>query len=244
VKWLKNLPTLKLEMAYLGLASSQQTLMDSFDKESALQKKVDEIKKQLKIQEGAFLASLPDIEKDKTYCHYYAEKQRVNKKMDSEAATFDSKIATLEAKKKATIDEIDSKIEKIENDKKRWQEKLDDEALRYEKEMGRVREKIENAVPTSLTYRKLKESLGIAEEEYKVSLEERNAEQTAYEIANKRAQRQAQEEADRKMREQKRLEKLERDEALAALDARLARENKESLERQRQRDEEARKAKK
>jgi len=249
VKWAKEKLSSKYRMENLGLSSAQQNLMDSFEKETTIQRKIEEMKKQIKIQEGAFQASLPELEKDKTYCYYHSEKQRVNKKLDNETAAFDSKISTLDARKKAFIEEIDSKIaalearkktfieevdskmEKIESDKKTWQEKLDDEALRYEKEMERVREKIENAVPTSLTYRKLKQALTLAEEEEKVAVEERRAAHAAYERASAKAIKQAQAEADRQLREAKRLEQVERDAAVAAWEARMERENRESLER-------------
>ena len=230
-------------MENMGFNACNNHLFACYDKEKVIRRKMEEITKQVKIHEGAYLASLPDLTKDKTYCYYFSERQRVNNKLDNENSVFDSKIAALEAKKKAFMEEIEAKIEKVENDKKIWQAKLDSEAARYEGEMNRVREKIESAVPTSLTYRKLKQSLEIMEQEEKEAMEETRIALQAQGLAMQKMIKAAQQENDRKEWEMKREEELQRQEAVAAEDRRLERENREYMERYKKREQEAKAAK-
>jgi len=223
-------------MSSLGISGATSILYSAFDKQTNVNKKILDIKRQLEVQLNAYTASLPDIEKDKGYCYYSSEKDRIERKRENESSSFDCKIATLEAKKKALIEEIDSRIEKIEKEKKILEEKLDGERLRYENEMKRLREKFETAEPQTQSYKKLQSSLLIAERELDEANKEIRDAHHQYEISQEKIKSRVLHEQDIKQREILRIERIEKDEAVQRAEERSKREHEEYMVRYNQRE--------
>lgn len=230
-------------METLGTSITESAVQNVLAKQALNAKKLQDIKKQIEILEGAHTASMKSVEHDKGYCYYMSERNRVTKKRDVDASSFESKIATLEAKKKAFIEEIDSKIEKVERDKKSFEERMDAESERYELEMARIRTKFEDSTPTSQTYRKAQEALKVAEREEKELVDEFSAAVRANTIAHDKQLQRRQREQDARDREVAINLEAKRQEEIKAIEARRAQERKEEEERAKKRVEEAKLAK-
>lgn len=227
-------------MEALGVAATDSTLQNVLSKQALNRKKILDIKKQIEILEGAHTASMKSVESDRTYTYYISERDRVNRKRDIDSATFDSKIATYEAKKRAFIEEIDSKIEKVERDKKAFEDKLDVELERYSGEMARIRTKYEDSTPTSQSYRKAQEALRVAEREEKELIDEFSEAMRVHQVATTKQLLRAQREQEAKRREIAALEEAKRQEEIKAIEARRAQERKEDEEKAKKRTEQAR----
>jgi hypothetical protein len=172
-------------MNQLGVSVTSAHLDSILAKQNAVDKKIIEIKKQIEIQEGAHRQSMSSIESNKGYAYFLSEKQRVEQKTEQLLTFYDSnidafeakresliqdierKIEALEAKKKIINDDIDRKIELERKNKKNSEDKLSLEQKRNEEKLETIRTRHEEGCPTSLSYRKLQESLVIAEREKK-----------------------------------------------------------------------------
>ena len=210
---------------------SETMLMTAMEAMSAHSKKIEKIKCDIRIQEEAFNAIPRSVETSNGYKYYLTEKERIARGLSATMNSFDAKIADLEAKKKVMMDEFDRKIQKVESDKAAGLEKLENQNGYYDKLMLEMREKVENAQPTSLVYRKLVAQLAQSEQEEVRMKEEYTKLIAANTLIVQKRQRDAMREMEVKERERLRLEKVVRDEAIAALDAKCKKEQDEYIVR-------------
>lgn len=207
-----------MEAQYLGVSSAEAACTRANHARCVAAREVEKIKKQITIAENAHLQNQPSIETDSGYSYYVRERDNAHKAKANAIAEIDRKIEALEAKKEQMIKDYEARAEM------------------HHTNAERQREKLEASKPTSLSYRKLISSLAeaekIEEDAAKQALEATIALQAACEKRNLQLQRQQ----EAFERDEKRKEEIKKAEALLAYEARLARENKESLERQRERD--------
>jgi len=221
--------------------------------------KIEQIERSIRVQIEAFDAIPKDVEGNSGYKYYCSERQRITKAIEATNASYDSKLLTLEAKKRATIDDIEAKkqaiIEELERKKetivadyeikisaleaKKGQEveKLEAQDEQYSKSIEEARDKIENAKPTSLAYRKLVADL---EEAKKHDVQMRSDHEkvlAAYDIALAKKKRAHLKELEDEKRRLEMEQKQARIEAEAEYERKCEREQKEYLERYRARKE-------
>jgi len=197
--------------------------------------KIEQIERSIRVQIEAFDAIPKDVEGNSGYKYYCSERQRITKAIEATNASYDSKLLTLEAKKKAAMEEFDIKISALEAKKLQEVAKLEAQDEQYSKSIEEVRDKIENAKPTSLAYRKLVADLEEAKKHDAQMRSEHEKVLAAYDIALAKKKRAHLKELEDEKRRLEMEQKQARIEAEAEYERKCEREQKEYLERYRAR---------
>lgn len=243
-----------------SLNDAMISVTNASSKISSIEKKIDDAKHRIQVEEAAFLLRKEPIEKDKGYNYYLRERENASKSGDIACSEISSKIEALEKKKddverdferkkqvlleelerkkEAAIKEIDNKIETLERKKGLERENSQERAEKHQKNLEGIISKYESMKPTTIVYTKLLSHVEELEKE-KLAAEEAHRESIATMMrAQEKNLQNMQREAANREREIRREQAIRDQEELKRIEMREAATRKEEEERAKRRMEE------
>jgi len=245
------IPSINAVAATLDTISSRLT---------ANQKKIDDAKHRIQVEESSFLSSRQPVDKDKGYNYYLRERENASKAGDIACSELGSKIELLEKKKEdiekdferkkealleelerkrdVAIKELDNKIEALERKKGLERESSQERADKHQKNLEGIISKYESMKPTSVVYNRLIAHVEELEKERDAIEKEYREATLKMGLAQEKFRENMMREAANKEREMRREQAIKDQEELRRIELREAAIRREEEERARRRVEE------
>jgi hypothetical protein len=205
---------------------------------TANQKKIDDAKHRIQVEEASFLLSKQPLDKDKGYNYYLRERDNAEKAGDISCKEIDAKIEALERKKEAAIREIDAKIEALERKKELERENSKERAEKHHKNLEGIINKYDSMKPTSVIYSRLTAHVEELEKERVVLEDEMLKASQEVVLANERHMKRKMQEIEQQERQRRREEAIKLSEEIRLYEMQQAAIRREEEERAKRRMEE------